>query len=197
MIEIIKFVLGAAIPILMKKLFDSVGGGRAHSRLLKDYKFIAEFMSGKGIDDKAPIVVEQGFYTFFRKRFSYEVIKYLLKFPNPTRAFLLYDRGKHYLNIKNGTIYFEEKYILSKKREWVISRRYGTAYILIMIFLYSLIYHSKLISFLNGNSTLYQQLLIGTFIFAIVGVMQFWEAFALQCAQRLMAEQEKLEGYKS
>ncbi|MGY1488702.1 hypothetical protein ACW4YW_04740 [Methylobacillus pratensis] len=196
LIEILKGLAIVVIPLVTKHIFENFKGTvKGHARLLKDFKFITNFMEGGDIELRNPLIVEQAFYTFFRKRYSYEAIRCLLKYPNPTRAFSLYDKGRNYLEVRNQRIYFEEKYASARKRKWLRRLKYIVAYILVMIFLYSLIFYPRLSDYFGSG--VYLQLVIGTFIFAVIGMGQFWEAFGLHCAEALIKKQEKLEGYKS
>lgn len=189
LLEIAKVLITVLTPLALKFLINLIRqSSRSHLKLQEDYKFISSFLS---IDIRArqPLIVEQAFYVFFRKRYSFEAIKLLIRFPNPTKAFRLFNLAGEVVHIENG-------WIATTKSESTLQKLFIVKcvayFILIMIAVLPIVYAPLIID--HYGSTTLIQILISGFVAGAVGVEQLFDVASIRASRDLMKKQKTLAG---
>lgn len=186
LLEIVKVLIAVLTPLALKFLIDLVRrGSRSHAKLLEDYQFIASFLS-IDIKKRERLVVEQAFYVFFRRRYSFETIEMLIQFPNPMKAFRLFNWAFNFIQVEDGVIRAKQSPIYLKRLivvKWIL---YIT---LIMCAVFPLLYAPMIIGHLGISAFL--QIMVLSVVAGANGVEQLLALAAIEASKILLEEQGK------
>lgn len=177
--------MGIVLPVIVSLLgFANAPYTRKlkkRSKAVEELEFLSAFLAFD-VSKRPRLIVEQGFSVFWGYTYSYDQILHMLKFNNPSSAFNLYRKTRHYLELKNGAFDWAKK---KKPSDKFYSVRY-------FISLYIGLYPAILVFLKNVSLDMDEVILLAvwTLMFSVYALEALSGHEAIESAEKLLKEQK-------
>jgi len=162
---------------------------RRKSKAIDDYDFIASFLA-IDLEKRKPLVIEQAFYTYFRRKYYFDEIQVALKFPSPMRAFDLIHFARGIISVDSeGHFNFKSQYSSDRQRLIAKICYFSTYVVALMTALLPVLYANIVIEYLGFYG--YVPVIFLLIVMGSVALTMLDEGVSIRSAEKLIEEQSK------